>query len=91
MQSILKKILKDGERKGYFRLRSDGAKIEYLPSGHKENLNDHEEKVRAEYLKQIRIVLADKAKQEKITSGVQSSYSKMRTLHVQAAEVLEST
>ena len=49
MQSTFEKILKDGERKGYFRLHNDGAKIEYLPSGHKENLNDPEEKVRAEY------------------------------------------
>jgi len=47
--------------------------------------------ITAEYLKQIRIVLADKATQEKITSGVQSSYSKMRTLRAQAAEVLVST
>ena len=49
MQSTFEKILKDGEQKGYFRLHNDGAKIEYLPSGHKENLNDLEEKVRAEY------------------------------------------
>jgi type I restriction enzyme M protein len=49
MQSTYEHILKDGERKGYFRLHNDGAKIEYLPSGHKENLNDPEEKVRAEY------------------------------------------
>jgi type I restriction enzyme M protein len=49
MQSTFEKVLKDGERKGYFRLHNDGAKIEYLPSGHKENLNDPEEKVRAEY------------------------------------------
>ncbi len=49
MQSTFEKILKDGERKGYFRLHNDGAKIEYLPSGHKENLKDPEEKVRAEY------------------------------------------
>lgn len=41
-----------------------------------------------EDLKQIRIALPDKTKQEKITSGVQSSYSKMRTLRAQAAEVL---
>ncbi|MBI4949262.1 MAG: restriction endonuclease subunit S [Deltaproteobacteria bacterium] len=41
-----------------------------------------------EDLKQIRIVVPDMAKQEKITSGVQSSYSKMRTLRAQAAEVL---
>jgi type I restriction enzyme M protein len=49
MQSTFEKIIKDGERKGYFRLHNDGTKIEYLPSGHKENLNDPEEKVRAEY------------------------------------------
>lgn len=47
--------------------------------------------ITAEDLKQIRIVVPDKAGQEKITSGVQSSYSKMRTLRAQAAEVLEST
>ncbi len=41
-----------------------------------------------EDLKQIWIVLPDKVKQEKIISGVQSSYSKMRTLRAQAAEVL---
>lgn len=49
MQSTFEKILKDGEKKGYFRLHNGGMKIEYLPSGHKENLNDPEEKVRAEY------------------------------------------
>ncbi len=49
MENTFEKILKDGERKGYFRVLNDGAKIEYLPSGHKENLNDPEEKVRAEY------------------------------------------
>jgi len=49
MQSTFEKILKEGERKGYFRFHNDGARIEYLPSGHKENLNDPEEKVRAEY------------------------------------------
>ena len=49
MQSTFEKILIDGERKGYFRVFNDGAKIEYLPSGHKENLSDPEEKVRAEY------------------------------------------
>lgn len=49
MENTFEKILKDGERKGYFRILNDGAKIEYLPSGHKENLNDPEEKVRAEY------------------------------------------
>lgn len=43
------KTLTDGERKGYFRVHNDGTKIEYLPSGHKENLNDPEEKIRAEY------------------------------------------
>jgi type I restriction enzyme M protein len=40
-------ILKYGEQRNYFRV--SGAKIEYLSSGHKENLNDPEEKVRAEY------------------------------------------
>lgn len=49
MENTFEKILKDGEKKGYFRVFNDGAKIEYLPSGHKENLNDPEEKVRAEY------------------------------------------
>ena len=49
MENTFEKILKDGEQKGYFRVLNDGAKIEYLPSGHKENLNDPEEKVRAEY------------------------------------------
>ncbi len=49
MENTFEKILKDGERKGYFRVLNNGAKIEYLPSGHKENLNDPEEKVRAEY------------------------------------------
>ena len=29
MQSIFEKILRDGERKGYFRLHNDGANIEY--------------------------------------------------------------
>jgi len=49
MENTFEKILKDGVAKGYFRLHNDGAKIEYLPSGHKENLKDPEEKVRAEY------------------------------------------
>ncbi len=49
METAFESILKDGERKGYFRLHNDGAKIEYLPSGHRENLGDPEEKVRAEY------------------------------------------
>lgn len=42
-------ILKEGINKGYFRVLNEGTKIEYLPSGHKENLNDPEERVRAEY------------------------------------------
>jgi len=46
--------------------------------------------ITAEDLKQIRIVVPDRVKQEKITSGVQSSYAKMRTLRAQAAEVLEN-
>ena len=49
MPPTFENILHDGEQKGYFRLLKDGAKIEYLPSGHKENLNDPEEKVRTEY------------------------------------------
>lgn len=49
MKSTFEKNLKEGIQKGYFRLHNGGAKIEYLPSGHKENLNDPEEKVRAEY------------------------------------------
>lgn len=49
MENTFEKILKDGVAKGFFRLHNDGAKIEYLPSGHKENLKDPEEKVRAEY------------------------------------------
>jgi len=48
-ENASEKILKDGEKKGYFRVSKDGAKIEYSPLGHKENLNDPEEKVRAEY------------------------------------------
>ena len=42
-------ILKEGVDKGYFRLLNEGARIEYLPSGHKENFDDPEEKVRVEY------------------------------------------
>lgn len=41
---------------------NDEVKIEYLPSEHKENLNDPEEKVRAEYyfcLKNITISLSE--------------------------------
>ena len=49
MENTFDKILKDGERKGYFRVLNDGAKIEYLPSGLKRNLDTPEEKVRAEY------------------------------------------
>lgn len=49
MENTFEKILKDGEDKGYFRVLNEGAKIEYLPFGHKENLKDPEEKVRAEY------------------------------------------
>jgi type I restriction enzyme M protein len=49
MQSTFEYSLKDGDRKSYFRVSDGYAKIEYLPSGHKENLNDPEEKVRAEY------------------------------------------
>jgi len=49
MQSTFEYSLKDGDRKSYFRVSDGCAKIEYLPSGHKENLNDPEEKVRAEY------------------------------------------
>jgi hypothetical protein len=32
MENTFEKILKDGERKGYFRVLNDGEKIEYLPS-----------------------------------------------------------
>lgn len=49
MENSIEKILKEGELKGYFHIINDGAKIEYLPSKHKENLNDPEEKVRAGY------------------------------------------
>lgn len=49
MENRLEKILKEGVRKGYFRLHNEGKRIEYLPSGHKENLTDPEEQVRAEY------------------------------------------
>lgn len=49
MENAFENILKDGEHKGYFRLSPDRTKIEYLPSGHKENLTDPEERVRAEY------------------------------------------
>jgi len=49
MLDTIEKILQDGVGKGYFRLLNEGTKIEYLPSGHKENLDDPEEKVRTEY------------------------------------------
>lgn len=49
MEHHLEQLLQDGIKKGYFALHNDGAKIEYLPSGHKENLKDPEEQVRAEY------------------------------------------
>ena len=49
MISTFEQVIKEGEKKGYFRFVNDGAKIEYLPSGHKENFSDPEEKVRAEY------------------------------------------
>lgn len=49
MENTLEKTLNSAIAKGYFRLINNGTKIEYLPSGHKENLNDPEEKVRAEY------------------------------------------
>jgi len=48
-ENTLEKVLKVGEQKGYFRLHNDGAKIEYLPSGLKRNLDTPEEKIRAEY------------------------------------------
>ncbi len=48
MENTFEKILKDGERKGYFRVLNNGAKIEYLPSGLKRNLDTPEEKVRME-------------------------------------------
>lgn len=41
--------IKEGVAKGYFRFLNEGTKIEYLPQGHKENYNDPEEHVRAEY------------------------------------------
>ena len=49
MENSFEKILKEGVKQEYFRLHNDGTRIEYLPSGHKENLKDPEEKVRAEY------------------------------------------
>ena len=49
MENTFEQAINNGIKKGYFRLHNDGAKIEYLPSGHKENLTDPEERVRAEY------------------------------------------
>ena len=49
MENTFEKILRDGERKGYFRVLNDGAKIEYLPSGLKRNLETPEEKVRTHF------------------------------------------
>lgn len=48
-------------------------------------------RLQTEDVENLLVPVPSVAKQEKITSGVQSSYSKMRTLRVQAAEVLEST
>jgi type I restriction enzyme M protein len=41
--------IQEGVKKGYFRLLNDNTRIEYLPQGHKEQFNDPEEHVRAEY------------------------------------------
>jgi type I restriction enzyme M protein len=41
--------IQEGVKKGYFRLLNDNSRIEYLPQGHKEQFNDPEEHVRAEY------------------------------------------
>ena len=49
MNNAIEQILKDGEKKGHFFILHEGSKIQYQPSGHKENINDPEEKVRAEY------------------------------------------
>lgn len=49
MEDTFGTMLQDGVSKGYFGLLNDGAKIEYLATGHRENLKDPEEKVRAEY------------------------------------------
>ncbi|KKU91370.1 MAG: N-6 DNA methylase [Microgenomates group bacterium GW2011_GWA1_48_10] len=57
MSDVIEEIIKEkpidkiqeGLRKGYFRLLNDNAKIEYLPQEHKEQFNDPEEKVRADY------------------------------------------
>ena len=47
--------------------------------------------INSEEFKSFKFPLPPISVQEKITSGMQSSYSKMRTLRAQAVEVLEST
>ncbi len=42
MESTFEEILKDGEQKGCYCVWNVGAKIEYLPSEHKENLKNPE-------------------------------------------------
>src|SRR5688572_16777456 len=41
--------IQEGVRKSYFRLLRENTRIEYLPQEHKEQFNDPEEQVRAEY------------------------------------------
>jgi type I restriction enzyme M protein len=41
--------IQEGVKKGYFRLLNDNTRIEYLSQSHKEQFNDPEEHVRAEY------------------------------------------
>lgn len=41
--------IQEGIKKGYFRLLNENSRIEYLPQEHKEQFNDPEEHVRAEY------------------------------------------
>jgi len=48
-------------------------------------------RLQTEDVENLLVPVPSAAKQEKITSGVQSSYSKMRTMRAQAAEVLKST
>lgn len=48
-------------------------------------------RLQTEDVENLLVPIPNEAKQEKITSGVQSSYSKMRTMRAQAAEVLENT
>lgn len=48
-------------------------------------------RLQTEDVENLLVPVPSAAKQEKITSGVQSSYSKMRIMRTQAAEVLEST